>query len=222
MIRSEADIAEALDELLRLDPRLAAIAATAGPLPLRRLPAGLRGLLRTLMGQQVSIASADAIFARFASLVDLDDPHAILAAPEETFRAAGLSRAKQQTALAVAEAIRDGRLDLARVEAGPSPAGIAELVAVRGIGRWTAECHLLFAAGHRDVFPAGDLALQVAVSHALSLEGRISERALATMAALWSPVRSAAARLFWAHYRTVTRRSAVPGAVPAGSGGAEG
>ena len=104
MIRSEADIAEALDELLRLDPRLAAIAATAGPLPLRRLPAGLRGLLRTLMGQQVSIASADAIFARFASLVDLDDPHAILAAPEETFRAAGLSRAKQQTALAVAEA----------------------------------------------------------------------------------------------------------------------
>ncbi|MCE7028506.1 DNA-3-methyladenine glycosylase family protein [Jiella avicenniae] len=210
VIRTEADIAEALAALTAADERLVRIAETAGPVPLRRVRSGLKGLLAIVVAQQVSKASADAIFGRLDAAVDLADPHAILAAGETTLRAAGLSRPKQQTVEAVAAAIAQGRLDLARLETTDAPEAIAELVAVRGIGPWTAECWLLFCTGHPDVFPAGDLALQVAVAHALDHESRPTTKRLGAIAEAWRPHRSVAARLFWAYYAVIHRRDVVP------------
>ncbi|MCQ0987661.1 DNA-3-methyladenine glycosylase family protein [Jiella marina] len=210
MISTEADIAEALDELLAADPRLDPVLRTAGTVPLRRSTRGLRGLIAIIVAQQVSKASADAIFGRLAAAVDLDDAAAILAADETTLRAAGLSRPKQRTVRAIAEAVSDGRLSLERCESSAAEDAVAELVALPGVGPWTAECYLLFCAGHRDIFPAGDLALQVAVAHAFAHDDRPAAKALAGIAEAWRPHRSVAARLFWAYYGAVNRREVVP------------
>lgn len=212
VIRTEADIAEALAALTAADARLAAILEKAGSVPLRRSRSGLEGLIAIVVAQQVSKASADAIFGRLAASVDLTDPRAILDADDEVLRAAGLSRPKQRTVRSIAEAIAEGRVDLARCELAAAEEAIAELVAVRGIGVWTAECYLLFCAGHRDVFPAGDLALQVAVAHALDEESRPTAKRLSEIAEAWRPHRSVAARLFWAYYATIHRREVVPAA----------
>lgn len=103
-----------------------------------------------------------------------------------------------------------GALDFARLDAAPAAAAIAELVAVSGIGPWTAECYLLFCAGHPDIFPSGDLALQVALAHAFGHDIRSSARQSAELALPWAPWRSVAARLFWAYYAAITRREATP------------
>lgn len=210
MIRSENDIQAALAQLQQADPRLSRVVEIAGAVPLRLSTPGLPGLCATIVAQQVSKASADAIFARLAAAVDLTDPQAILHAGEETFRAAGLSRPKQRTLLAIAAAIAEGRLDFTRIAAAEPGAAIAEMTAVHGIGVWTAECHLLFAHGHPDIFPAGDLALQIAVAHAFALAERPKEKALRALVEPWSPHRAVAARLFWAYYHAVTRREAAP------------
>ncbi|MBO0663628.1 DNA-3-methyladenine glycosylase 2 family protein [Jiella sp. MQZ9-1] len=212
MIRTEADIAAALDALLSADARLVAILKAAGTVPLRRSRAGLEGLIAIIVAQQVAKASADAIFGRLATAVDLRDPDAILAADEETLRGAGLSRPKYATIRTLASAIAEGQVDLQRCENAPAEAAIAELVALRGIGIWTAECYLLFCAGHRDIFPAGDLALQAAVGHALEHESRPSAKTVATIAETWRPHRSVAARLFWAYYAAIHSREVVPAA----------
>ncbi|MBB4005672.1 MAG: DNA-3-methyladenine glycosylase 2 family protein [Aurantimonas endophytica] len=209
-ISTEADIAAGLAALRAADVRLEAVIERAGTVPLRRRQGGLAGLVAIIVGQQVSRASADAILARLAVEIAVDSAPAILAASDEAFRRAGMSRPKQQTLLAVAQAIETGSLDFRRIGAAPAEAAIAELVAVRGIGPWTAECYLLFCGGHPDVFPAGDLALQVAVGHAFGLASRPTARDVSTLAAAWSPHRSVAARLFWSYYAAVTRRDAVP------------
>lgn len=213
MIRDENDIRTALDELRKADPRLVRVVEIAGEVPLRLSAPGLPGLCATIVAQQVSRASADAIFARLAAAVDLADPRALLAAGEDTLRAAGLSRPKQRTLLAIASAAAEGRLDFTRIARAEAPAAMAELTAVHGIGLWTAECHLLFAHGHPDIFPAGDLALQIAVAHAFALPERPKEKTLRALAEPWSPHRAVAARLFWAYYHAVTRRQAAPGDV---------
>ncbi|HEX2018353.1 MAG TPA: DNA-3-methyladenine glycosylase 2 family protein [Aurantimonas sp.] len=215
-IRSEADVAAGIAALRRADPRLAAVIDGAGPVPLRRRAGGLAGLVAIIVGQQVSRASAEAIYARLVAEIDVGSGPAILAASDEAFRRAGMSRPKQQTLLAVAQALDERRLDFRRMEAAPAEAAIAELVAVRGIGPWTAECYLLFCSGHPDVFPAGDLALQVAVGHAFSHPSRPSARQLAALAAAWSPHRAVAARLFWSYYAALTQRDAMPLAGAAG------
>lgn len=199
-----------LTALRRADPRLAAVIDRAGRVPLRRRESGLAGLVAIIVGQQVSRASADAIHARLAAEIEVASAPAILAASEEAFRRAGMSRPKQRTLLAVAQAVEDGSLDFGRIGAAPADAAIAELVAVRGIGPWTAECYLLFCSGHPDVFPAGDLALQVAVGHAFAIPSRPGTRELAALAARWSPHRAVAARLFWSYYAVLTQRDAVP------------
>lgn len=210
MIRTDDDIARELDALLGLDPGLRSVAGRAGPIPLRASPPGLRGLIGTMIGQQVSRASAVAILSRLSALADLDDPAAILALREADMRAAGLSKAKERTLLAIAEAAASGALDMAALSATPPGDAIATLVRLPGIGPWTAECFLLFSLSHRDIFPAGDLALQVAVGHALGHSERPSGKAVALLAAAWAPHRSVAARLFWAFYATLTRRDAAP------------
>ncbi|GGD32360.1 DNA-3-methyladenine glycosylase family protein [Aureimonas glaciei] len=210
MILTQDDIEREVAALARLDPRLEPLVDIAGPLPVRATPGGLRGLVGMVVGQQVSRASATAILTRLGAVMDLDDPHAILAATDADFRFAGMSRGKERTTLALAEACRDGRLDFARItELSPGDA-IGELTALPGIGPWTAECFLLFSAGHPDIFPAGDLALQIAVAHGLGLAERPKEKPLVALARDWAPHRSAAARLFWGYYALLTRRDATP------------
>ncbi|WP_082537337.1 MULTISPECIES: DNA-3-methyladenine glycosylase family protein [unclassified Aureimonas] len=215
MIRTEADIARELAALLAIDPSLHPVAERAGALPLRVSPPGLRGLIGTMIGQQVSRASATAILGRLSALADLDDPAAILSLGDAEMRAAGLSRAKERTLLAIGAAAASGALDMDALSRAPPDEAIAALVQLPGIGPWTAECFLLFSLGHPDIFPAGDLALQVAVGHVLGRADRPSARETMRLAGAWAPHRSIAARLFWAFYATLTRRDAAPADGPA-------
>lgn len=208
-IATPIDVERGLDALSALDPRLAEVRAAAGEIPLRLTSPGFRSLASIVISQQVSRASADAIFGRLSGLVDPLTPQAILSAGESVFREAGLSRPKQRGLLAVAQAVADG-LDLDHLCSLEAEEALALLVALPGIGPWTAQVYLLFAAGHPDIFPARDVALQTAVGHALGIEPRPTEKALITIAESWSPWRGVAARLFWAYYRELKGREAAP------------
>lgn len=208
-IASLDDIAAGLDALCRLDPRLEAVRGKAGEVPLRLSAPGFQSLASIIVSQQVSRASADAIFGRLIKLVDPLTPQAILSAGEDVFREAGLSRPKQRGLIAVAQAVAGG-LDLDHLCTLDAGEAIAAMVAVPGIGPWTAECYLLFAAGHPDVFPARDVALQTAVGHALGIDPRPPEKVLIRLAESWSPWRGVASRLFWAYYRELKGRDAAP------------
>jgi len=208
-IRGLDDVAAGLDALDVLDARLPAIRAASGDLELRLSEPGFVSLVSIIVGQQVSTASARAIFGRLIQLADPLTPRAILDAGDDLFRKAGLSRPKQKTLLALAEAVESG-LDLAHLCELDGGEAISHLTAVKGIGPWTAQVYLLFAAGHPDIFPDKDVALQAAVAHALGHETRPTDRELAIIAEAWSPWRGVAARLFWAYYRTMKGRDAVP------------
>jgi DNA-3-methyladenine glycosylase II len=203
------DIAAALDALCVIDPRLAKVRTAAGEVPLRRTEPGFASLISIVISQQVSRASADAIFGRLVNLVDPLTPQALLAADDGLFREAGLSRPKQRAVLAVSQAVQDG-LDLSHLCNLDAEAAISEMTAVPGIGLWTAEVYLLSAAGHPDVFPARDVALQTAVGHALGIDPRPGEKALIEIAESWSPHRGVASRLFWAYYREIKGREGAP------------
>ncbi len=205
-----ADIETGLAELCRADPRLEIICKSAGPLSLRRSPPGFQSLVSVIVSQQVSKASAHAIFSRLTSLADPLSPNAIIAANEDLFRKAGLSRPKQKTIRAVAEAVAGGAIDLEALCRQDPAKAIEILTSLHGIGLWTAEVYLMFSAGHRDIFPAKDIALQIAVGHALSNQQRPTERELVVIAESWSPWRSVAARLFWAYYAKIRGREALP------------
>jgi DNA-3-methyladenine glycosylase II len=129
---------------------------------------------------------------------------------EDVFRKSGLSRPKQRTLLAVAEAVCEGTLDLHGLCALDREEALGAMTAITGIGPWTAEVYLMFAAGHPDIFPARDVALQNAVGRAFALEARPGEKRLAEIAESWSPWRAVAARLFWAYYAATKGREGVP------------
>jgi len=208
-IASLDDIARGLDALCAADPRLVAVRSQAGEIPLRLSEPGFSSLASIIVSQQVSRASADAIFGRLTRLVDPLTPHAMYAADEDIYRQAGLSRPKQKTLIALSRAVLDG-LDLTHLCAVPAEEAMRRLCAVSGIGPWTAEVYLLFAAGHPDIFPSRDVALQAAVGHGLGLGARPGEKALAAIAESWSPWRGVAARLFWSYYRDMRGRDAAP------------
>lgn len=203
------DISQGLEALIRLDPRLSAVIERAGAVPLRLSEPGFASLVAIVVSQQVSRASADAILGRFTRLLDPLTPRAVLDAPEDVFREAGLSRPKQRTVLALAQAVEEG-LDLVALAGLDGERATRALTAVSGIGPWTAEVYLLFAAGHPDIFPAKDVALQSAVGHALGIDPRPGEKALAALAESWSPWRGVASRLFWAYYREMRGKDATP------------
>lgn len=205
------DISEGLEALTALDPRLVDVRARAGEVPLRLSEPGFGSLVSIIVSQQVSRASADAILGRFERLLDPLSAEAVLGASEEVFREAGLSRPKQRTLLALAAAVRGG-LDLNGLVRLDGEEAMVQLTSVSGIGPWTAEVYLLFAAGHPDIFPAKDVALQSAVGHALGIDPRPSDKALAALAESWSPWRGVASRLFWAYYREMRSRDAAPAA----------
>jgi len=208
-------VASALDALCLADPRLVPVRARAGEVPLRRVEPGFASLVSIIVSQQVSRASADAIMSRLVALADPLSPRTLSAAGDELFRAAGLSRPKQKTLRAISAAILERGFDLddlCRLEAGEA---MARMTALHGVGPWTAQIYLLFASGHPDIFPAGDVALQSAVGHALGIAPRPAPKALSVIAESWRPHRGVAARLFWAYYREMKGREGAPVTAPA-------
>ena len=203
------DIAAALDALCILDPRLKAVRSAAGDVPLRRSEPGFASLISIVASQQVSRAGADAIFGRLVKLADPLVPETLLAANETLFREAGLSRPKQKAILAISKAVDEG-LDLSALCDLEAERAISALTSVPGIGRWTAEVYLLSAAGHPDVFPARDVALQAAVGQAFGISPRPDEKSLIRIAESWAPHRGVASRLFWAYYRRIRGREGAP------------
>lgn len=203
------DLAHGLQRLLARDRRLKQVADVAGDVPLRRRPAGFAGLARIVVGQQVSVASASAIWSRFAAALPAMDAPAIAAADDATLKRVGLSAPKIGALRAVAAACANG-LDLDRLADAPADEARAALVAVKGVGPWTADIYLMFCLGHADLFPAGDLALRQAVASAFGLEGAPSPDRIAEVAAAWSPWRTVAAHLFWAYYGATKARKAIP------------
>jgi len=201
IIRGPDCVAEGAAWLALRDPALARALATTGPLPLRLKADGFAALLDAIVSQQVSVASAGAIWARLEA-AGLTAPEAIVAAGEDALRACGLSRPKVRYALALS----DAGVDYAALRALPSEEVIARLMALPGIGRWTAEIYAMFSLGRADVFAAGDLALQEAARHLYGLPERPGEQALRDMARAWSPWRAVAARALWAYYRHVKSR----------------
>jgi len=177
-------------------PRMAAAYGRTGPLSLRRKPEGFAALFSAIVSQQVSVASARAMWGRVAA-AGLTTERAVRAARDAELRAVGLSRPKQRYARALA----DARIDYDGLRAMTDEQVIATLVAVPGIGRWTAEIYAMFSLGRCDIFAAGDLALQDAARALYDLPDRPTERQLRRMAEAWSPFRSVAARLLWAYYR---------------------
>lgn len=203
---SAAILAEHLEALVALDPRLAEIRVRAGAFEIRRTDAGFAGLARAICGQQLSTASAAAIWRRFAALPGALEPGGYMMLEEAAIRTAGFSRGKYATLRGVAEVLLAGELDLQSVAGLPADEAIAALSALKGIGPWTAEIYLMFAEAHPDIFPAGDLALQQAVAWAFGLDARPRIKDLIAMAEAWSPYRSTAALLFWRYYRAVGQR----------------
>ncbi|WP_197279460.1 DNA-3-methyladenine glycosylase family protein [Devosia sp. A16] len=204
------DSAEALqrqlDALIALDPRLGPVAERAGSFEIRRFPGGFEGLARIVTGQQVSTASADAIWSRFARLEGALDPVGYLKLTEAAVRGAGQSGGKYRTLRGLAEAIAGGEVDFAHLAELPADAAITALTRLKGIGPWTAEIYLMFSAAHPDIFPAGDVALQRAAEWAFGLDGKPAVKDLIEMARRWSPYRSTAALLLWRYYRAVRNK----------------
>lgn len=193
---------ESLTALAGVEPAFAAALAIHGaPAPRISAP-GHATLLRTIVGQQVSVHAAAAIWKRLEALLGPGlPPEALLATSDEALRAVGLSRQKIAYAKSLAELVATGTLDLARLPEDDE-AAIAELVRIKGIGRWSAEIYLLFAEGRPDIWPAGDLAVQIGVGRLMGLAERPSEKQVRQIAEGWRPHRGAAAIFTWHHYNS--------------------
>jgi DNA-3-methyladenine glycosylase II len=198
------DVAEGADWLAKAHPRFAYALEQVGELPLRRQEGGYGALLSAIVGQQVSIASAAAIRGRVLK-AGYGDPAIAALASEEELRACGLSRPKARYVSALARA----DLDYAGLEAMADEQVVKTLVALPGIGVWTAEIYAMFALGRADVLAAGDLALQEGARALFGLNARPDDKALRAMAVEWSPWRSVAARILWAYYRVAKGREGI-------------
>lgn len=207
---TEADLALALSRLIERDPRIADVVTVGGPPPLRRRPGGFAGLASIVCSQQLSTASAAAIWQRLETAFDPFDHHAVLAARTPKLKRAGLSMPKIRTFREIARAVRDGVIDLEALGAMPADEAHAALVSIKGVGPWTADIYLLFCIGHADAFPAGDLALQEAARIAFRKRQRPEAKQLTKLAEGWRPYRGVAACVLWSYYRAVKRRDAVP------------
>ncbi|MEM1345357.1 MAG: DNA-3-methyladenine glycosylase 2 family protein [Pseudomonadota bacterium] len=204
IIETEADVAEGAAWLGRAEPRFGAVSARLGLPPLRRETPGFIALARAICSQQLSVASARAVWGRLQA-AGADDPRTLAALDDDTLRGCGLSRPKIRYLRAIAAA----DLDYPALAAMPEPEAVATLTAIPGIGVWTAEVYLMFAIGRADVFAPGDLALQEGARMLFDLPERPSEKALRVQAEAWSPWRAVAARLLWAHYAEMKSRQGI-------------
>lgn len=197
---SAKQLAAGLDAVAADEPAIASALSRAGYPEPRIRERGYRTLLRTIVGQQVSIAAAASVWGKLEALLGEEiPPQALLAADFDALRACGLSRQKQGYARSLCELVVSGELDLAAVPADDEEA-IAQLIRIKGIGRWSAEIYLLFAEGRPDIWPAGDLAVQAGIARILGLPERPSEKAARDLAERWRPHRGAVAIFTWHCY----------------------
>lgn len=198
---SAEQLKASLDAVAAIEPAMARAIDRAGYPPPRIRDRGYGTLLRTIVGQQVSVAAAASIWKKLeGALGDLDNPATLAAVSIEDMRPFGLSRQKASYAHSLAEAVASGALDLRNLSADDEEA-IAALSSVKGIGRWSAEIYLLFAEGRADIWPAGDLAVQIEIGRILGLDARPTEKATRLLAEPWRPHRGAAAIMAWHHYK---------------------
>ncbi|MEO7504707.1 MAG: DNA-3-methyladenine glycosylase 2 family protein [Sphingomicrobium sp.] len=202
MVRTTKSLHASLDALAAAEPGFREALAVHGTPEPRLSAPGVETLLRTIVGQQVSVAAARSMWAKliakYGQPVDL---HALLKATDEQLREAGLSRQKAGYARSLSGLVLSGELDLAHLPEDDEEA-IALLTKIKGIGRWSAEIYLLFAEGRGDVWPAGDLAVQISIGRILAMAERPSEKQLREIAEAWRPHRGAAAVLAWHSYNS--------------------
>jgi DNA-3-methyladenine glycosylase II len=210
LLESDAVLQRGLRELSGLDPVMARLLAEGAVPPLRKREPGFEGLAATIVSQQLSTASAAAIWARVKALMPDLAPERLAAASDEDLRAAGLSAPKIRTLRGIAAAVTEGSLPLNSLADRPADEAHAAMVAVKGIGPWTADIYLLFCLGHADAFPAGDLALQEAARIAYGLEARPKDKTFVLLAERWRPWRGVAAKVLWAYYRIAKAREGAP------------
>ena len=202
-IHSETDLDAALAALGKSDARFTTLLAKAGRPPLRRRVDGFAGLAAIVVAQQLSTASANAIWGRLAAAFDPLDPAAILRARPARLARLGLSAPKIRALKAIAKAVAAEELALSGLAELAADEAHAALTAVHGIGPWTADIYLLSCLGHADAWPAGDLALQEAARVAFALPARPNAKEMQALAESWRPWRAVAARVLWAYYRAV-------------------
>jgi DNA-3-methyladenine glycosylase II len=214
-LHTDADLKKALRRLIKADPRLADVHALAGTPALRRGEAGFTGLASIVCGQQLSTASAAAIRARLFAAFDPFHHDALRRARPTKLASLGLSAPKIKSIKAIATDIAKGRLDLDAIAQSDADAAHQALIAVHGIGPWTADIYLLFCLGHADAWPAGDLALQEATRIAFNLKKRPTVKEFVAFAEIWRPWRGVAAHLLWKYYAVAKKRDGTPLAQPA-------
>jgi DNA-3-methyladenine glycosylase II len=209
-IHTEADLEAAIASLTKADPRFEQALSLGGRPPLRRRADGFAGLASIIVSQQLSTASAGAIWGRLQAALEPFDHAAVLRARAVTLARAGLSAPKIRTLKALAKAIDSGVLDLPGLIHLPADEAHKSLTALHGIGPWTADIYLLFCLGHADAWPAGDLALQEAARLLLALEKRPTAKEMLPLAEAWRPWRGAAACILWSYYRAAKQREGAP------------
>jgi len=209
-IHTDADFDAGMRALVALDPRLAPVLDRAGMPKLRRRPAGFTGLSAIICSQQLSTASAAAIWGRVAAAFDPFHHDSVRQARPAKLARLGLSKPKIKTLKAIGAAIANGDIDLDAVGTLPADEAHAALVTLHGVGPWTADIYLLFCLGHADAWPAGDLALQEAARIAFGLRKRPDAKQMVTLAEEWRPWRGVAAHLLWNYYRAVKQREGAP------------
>jgi DNA-3-methyladenine glycosylase II len=209
-IHTDADLDAALAALALTDKRIGPVMAAAGRPPLRRRAGGFPGLAAIVVSQQLSTASAAAIWGRLAAAFDPFEPLAIRRARPERLARIGLSAPKIRTLKAMSKALTTGALDLDALGALDADDAHAALTAHHGIGPWTADIYLLFCLGHADAWPAGDLAIQEAMRLAFKLKARPTTKEAIAFAERWRPWRGAAAYVLWSYYRVAKGRSGAP------------
>src|SRR6202789_423854 len=210
-LNSQADLEAAIRALLQQDPRLQPVFAVAGMPALRRRESGFQGLAHIVCGQQLSTASAAAIWGRLIAAFDPLHHDAIRRARADRLGRLGLSAAKIKTLKNLAREIASERVNLDVLANEDADAAHHTLVSLHGIGPWTADVYLLFCLGHGDAWPAGDLAVQEAVKIGLGLKTRPTAKEMALLADPWRPMRGAAAHLWWSYYRAIKKREGVIG-----------
>lgn len=208
---SQSDLDDAIQRLVKRDPRLAPVLKIAGMPALRRREPGFAGLAAIVCGQQLSVASAAAIWGRVSSAYDPFHHDALRRARSDRLGRLGLSAAKIKTLKNIARELAAERLNLDALAEQDADAAHAALVELPGIGPWTADIYLLFCLGHGDAWPAGDLAVQEAMKVGLGLKSRPTVKEMAPLAEAWRPLRGAAAHLWWAYYHAIKRREGVIG-----------
>jgi DNA-3-methyladenine glycosylase II len=210
-LNTQADLEDAVHALVKQDPRLRPVFEATGMPALRRREPGFAGLAHIICGQQLSTASAAAIWARVSQAFDPFDHDALRRARAERLGRLGLSAAKIKTLKALAREIAAERLNLDVLANEDADVAHNTLTALHGIGPWTADVYLLFCLGHGDAWPAGDLAVQEAVKTGLGLKTRPTAKQMAPLAEPWRPLRGAAAHLWWSYYRAIKKREGVIG-----------